>query len=374
MGGSTLNIAVLTSSRADYGIYLPLMKRLQADTDVELHIIAFGTHCDKRYGNTVDAIENDGFSVAHQLTTLSATDTPYGIALSYGNTVHKFAKIWETEKHFDWVLALGDRFEMAAAVNAGIPFGIRFAHLHAGETTSGAIDEIYRHQISLASKMHLVSAYAYAKRVHQLVGNTESTHLVGALSLEKLEHFSPFSKEEFLTNWKIDFTVPAVLMTVHPETVNYKEIQAHINALQETIPVILTSHQLIVTLPNADTYGSYLRTFFAQQKAAFPEKITLIENFGNQAYFTCMTYADLLIGNTSSGIIEAASFGKYVIDLGDRQKGRIASANVVNVPFQSNEIVKAFHELKGKTFSGENVYFQPLPSVKILKALKSSTI
>jgi GDP/UDP-N,N'-diacetylbacillosamine 2-epimerase (hydrolysing) len=374
MGRSSLNIAVLTSSRADYGIYLPLLNRLKSDPEVSLKIVAFGSHCDDRFGNTVEAIEQDGFVVAERLQTLPVSDAPVDIAESYAKTVHEFSKVWDNEPGIDWVFVLGDRFEMAAAVNAGIPFGVRFAHLHAGETTLGAIDEIYRHQISLASTLHFVSTKAYAQRVHQLVGHSNSTHVVGALSLEKLKGFIPITKERFAKEWQIDFSVPAVLMTVHPETVNHRQISAHIEALDKAIPEMLHSHQLIVTLPNADTYGSYLRSFFAKLKAKYPNRVTLIENFGNEAYFSCMAYADLMIGNTSSGILEAASFGKYVIDLGSRQQGRVTSPNVSHVPFDEVEIRQAFHALKGRTYSGENVYFQPNPSERIMEVLKSTKL
>src|SRR5690606_5753673 len=145
-----MRVAVLTSSRADFGIYLPLLNRLKEDPFFQLEIIAFGTHLSKFHGYTLDQIKESGFTTIHEISSLLTNDDEVSIATSFGLTVLKFADFWD--KHsYDWVLCLGDRFEMAAAVQAGIPFGVRFAHLHGGETTLGAIDNIYRHQTSLAS-------------------------------------------------------------------------------------------------------------------------------------------------------------------------------------------------------------------------------
>jgi GDP/UDP-N,N'-diacetylbacillosamine 2-epimerase (hydrolysing) len=159
-------------------------------------------------------------------------------------------------------------------------------------------------------------------------------------------------------------------MTIHPETVDYVQNNEFIEELKLTIPELLTAHQLVVTLPNADTFGSLFRVFFDEVKQLYPEKVYLIENFGIQSYFACMKYADLLIGNTSSGIIEAASFGKFVINLGNRQGGRVCSENVVTVPFDHLMILKEFINFKGKIYTGSNCYYQKNPASKILHRLK----
>lgn len=365
-----MKIAVLTSSRADYGIYLPLLKRMKLDQNIQMAIVAFGTHCSDKFGATVNQIEKDGFKVPHKIINLLEGDSPLDISKSYALTADLFAEFWSEHLDFDWVLVLGDRFEMAAAVNAGIPFGIKFAHLHAGETTLGAIDETYRHQISLASKLHFVSTAEYANRIHGLMANKNTAINVGALSLENLVDVPFLSKEEFLTNWDIDLSIPTILMTVHPETVSIEKNSMHVLALKSTIPDLLENHQIVITLPNADTHGEMFRNCFFELQKEHPGKVILIENFGSQSYFTCMKYADLLLGNTSSGIIEAASFKKFVINLGDRQKGRLCSNNVVSVGFEKEEILKAFEKLKGKDYLGTNIYYQKDSSLKILNHLK----
>lgn len=365
-----MKIAVLTSSRADYGIYQPLLRRLKTVDSIELSIIAFGSHCSEKFGNTVNQIEQDGFEVLHKISNLVDGDAPIDIANSYARTVSLFAEFWANHLGFDWVLCLGDRFEMAAAVNAGIPFGVNFAHIHAGETTLGAIDNIYRHQISLASKLHFVATESYAERIHALIGETGTTELVGSLSLENIQTIPFLSKQEFNEKWNIDLEIPTILMTIHPETVDYAQNSEFIEELKLTIPELLVDHQLVVTLPNADTFGSLFRAFFHETKQLYPEKVCLIENFGTQSYFTCMKYADLLIGNTSSGIIEAATFGKFVINLGNRQGGRACSENVVTVPFKHLAILEEFTKLKGKIYTGSNCYYQKDSANKVLERLK----
>lgn len=367
-----MKIAVLTSSRADYGIYLPLLRRMNADSEFNLSIVAFGSHCSEKFGRTVELIEQDGFNIAAYIDNLLEGDSPIDIAKSYANTIRLFADYWSNNNEFDWVLCLGDRFEMAAAVNAGIPFGINFAHLYAGDTTLGAIDNIYRHQISLASKLHFVSIDPYEERVHQLLGYKNTTCVIGALSLENIKHFPFFSLEEFWKKWSIDLSKPTILMTIHPETIDYLDTSAHIEQLKRAIPHLLIDFQLIITMPNADTFGTVYREYFKKLKSLFDEKVFLIENFGTQSYFTCMKYSKLLIGNTSSGIVEAASFNKYVINIGNRQEGRKTSKNTISVPFDANQIIEAFNRLKGKEFIGENIYFQEDSVSKFLNFLKTN--
>ena len=174
-----MKIGILTSSRADYGIYLPLLQKLKLDSFFDLEIIAFGTHLSKFHGYTLDQIENDGYSKIHKISSLISNDDEQSIATSYGLTVLKFAYFWANNQ-FDMVFCLGDRFEMSAAVQAGIPFGVKFSHIHGGETTLGAIDNIYRHQISLASQFHFTSSDIYSDKIAHLKGNIKNVYTVGA--------------------------------------------------------------------------------------------------------------------------------------------------------------------------------------------------
>ena len=355
-----MKVGVLTSSRADYGIYLPLLKRLRDDPYFDLEIIVFGTHLSPFHGYTIKNILNDGFEVNFKIQTLLAGDDEDAIASSVALTSLKFADFWSKNgKEFDLVFCLGDRYEMFGAVSAGIPYNVLFAHLYGGETTLGAIDNVYRHCITLCSKYHFVATPSYKERVSGIIGNNKNIFIIGSLSLDNLNNIELFSVEDFKCHYNIDLTINSLLITVHPET---QDISKNISNAEECYKAFVRlkeDFQLIITMPNADTDSSIFRNMFIRLGTAHPEKIKLIENFGSRGYFTCMKYCSFLIGNSSSGIIEAASIQKYVINIGDRQKGRTCSNNVINVPFDASEIVAAAEEIREKSvFDGINVYYQ----------------
>lgn len=353
-----INVLVLTSSRADFGIYLPLLEKLKGDPRFLLKMLAFGTHLSKSHGYTLNQIEEAGFESEYQISSMLANDASGDIATSYALTALKFADFWKsTAGRFDWVIVLGDRFEMAAAVAAGIPFNMPFVHIHGGETTLGAIDNIYRHFITLTSKMHFVALPQFQERVNQILGDaTGQCFIVGALSLDNTKSVKLLSKAEFKQKWAIDLDRPSILITVHPETVAYERNQDFALQIYNAFKILSLDMQLIVTMPNADTAGFIFRDIFKKLKEGYPEQIHLVENFGTQSYFTCMKYAGLMIGNTSSGIIEAASFEKYVLNLGNRQKGRIAGENVIHLPFETNAIIDQANFYFNKKYEGANIY------------------
>jgi GDP/UDP-N,N'-diacetylbacillosamine 2-epimerase (hydrolysing) len=370
-----IRLAVLTSSRADFGIYLPLLKLIkQRSQEFELKIIAFGTHLSQYHGYTKAEIIKNGFNTDHEISSLLLTDDAESIASGYALTVLKFADFWNKHlKSFDWVLCLGDRFEMSAAVTAGIPFGIRFAHIHGGETTLGSIDNIYRHSITLASQLHFVSAKIFEKRIYELAGKDAKCYLTGSLSLDNLEEITLLTKEEFCHKWGIPTEKPFVLITVHPETIAFEKNEYFAQEVVQALKEILLEHNLVVTMPNADTAGTIFRKAYEELRNENQTSVFLIENFGTQSYFTCMECADYMIGNTSSGIVEAASFQKYVLNLGDRQKGRLTGENVIHVPFDRKEIIACTRKLDGKKFQGENIYKISKAAPIILEALKTNS-
>ncbi len=370
MGTPKLNIAILTSSRADYGIYLPLLQALKKDESVQFTIIAFGSHCSKKFGTTVLEIEKDGFEVKHKINNLLDGDTPKDITLSYANTVKLFSKLWNNTI-FDWVLCLGDRFEMAAAVNAGIPFGVNFAHLYAGDTTLGAIDNIYRDQLSLASKLFFVSLPAHVKRITQLTNAKKfPVYVIGAISLENLKNIELLTLKAFKQKWDIDLAIPTILTTIHPETINYEANHLFAEESVKALQALTKEYQIVITMPNADTSGTIFREAFVQLAKENTQKVKLIENFGTQSYFTCMKFSTLLLGNTSSGIVEAATFNKFVVNLGSRQKGRVAGKNVLHTPFDAEKIIATVYKINNKKYQEQNIYFKESAIESIINALK----
>lgn len=364
-----MKIGILTSSRADYGIYLPLLQKMKTDAFFQLEIIAFGTHLSKTHGYTLSNIESDNYKTVHEITSLVDDDSQKGISTSYGNTVLKFSEFWN-KNAFDLVFCLGDRFEMSAAVQASIPYGVKLAHIHGGETTLGAIDNVYRHQITLASELHFVSTIDYKKKVEALTGTAENIYDVGALSLDNISSFQPIDKPSFLEKFQIKNEAYA-LVTFHPETVAVESNLSYAKHMSNALKTISDVLNIVITMPNADTLGSVYREQLKQLKVQIPDKIVLVENFGKANYFSAMHFAKLMIGNTSSGIIEAASFKKHVINVGARQKGRAQGNNVFDVEFDSKKIVnKTKQVLNLPYFCTDNIYYKAETADSIIKTVK----
>lgn len=365
-----MKIGVLTSSRADFGIYLPLLNDLKDDSFFELRLIVFGTHLSPFHGNTIYEINEKGFDDIDCIDSILLNDTESSIAASYGLTTIKFSDYWKDNK-FDVVFCLGDRYEMSAAVQAGIPFGIKFAHIHGGETTLGAIDNIFRHQITLASTLHFTSTDQYAKKIIQLTGSKEWVYDIGSLSIADIDKSELIDESEFRKEFQIPDT-PYILVTFHPETVDPGKNEKYAIELKKSFKSISSDYFIVVTMPNADTNGAIFRSTIKELEREIPKKIKSIENFGKNNYFAAMRYSSFLLGNSSSGIIEAASFGKFVINVGNRQKGRATSENVLDSEFTYESIMNCVNRVKKiGNYEGINVYEKSSPSSRIIEAIKN---
>jgi GDP/UDP-N,N'-diacetylbacillosamine 2-epimerase (hydrolysing) len=365
-----LNIGVLTSSRADFGIYLPLLKRMAADPFFKMDIIAFGTHLSPFHGHTIDQIREEGFQVSFQIDSLLSGDSAEAISTAMALTEIKFASFWGSHKdRFDLIFCLGDRYEMHAAVMAAVPFGLKFAHFHGGETTLGAIDNIFRHSITLCAYQHFASTDDYADRIQTITGSPDNVYTVGAMSLDNLISMTLFSKREFFEKWNIDLEKPTLLVTLHPETVTLTRNEEFARTVANVLEQ-LAEFQVIITMPNSDTEGSVIRKVW-HQKFALNDRVFMIENFGTKGYFSCMRYCSLLLGNTSSGIIEAASLNKYVINLGERQKGRAKGSNVFDCNFDEKEIIRLIRKVTSlPEYTGKNIYWNGGAVDKVISILK----
>lgn len=365
-----MKVGVLTSSRADFGIYLPLLMAMQKDSFFHVDIIAFGTHLSNFHGYTLNQIESHQFRVQYKIDSMPLSDSEDAISSAMGLTMIKFSSFWKNhKKDFDYVFCLGDRYEMFAAVIAGIPFGIKFAHFHGGEKTMGAIDNVFRHSISHASVIHFASTEDYARRLIHMLDDKVAIYNVGSLSLENINNLIFLSIKEFEAKWGVDFSKPTILTTFHPETVNANNNDKFAEDLVEVIS-LNTNFQFLITMPNADTAGNAVRNIF-KEKLGCLKHVFLIENLGVQSYFTAMKYCSFLLGNTSSGIIEAASFGKFVINLGKRQEGRATSDNVLHVNISVSEINKAINIVQSNNhFIGANIYYKENAVQNVIHVLK----
>ncbi len=366
-----MKIGILTSSRADFGIYYPLVKKLFADDFFKPELIVFGTHLSEKFGMTIREIKDKGFPVAHTLLTMPVDDSPLEISKSIAHTVREFSQFWNTQK-FDLVFALGDRFEMLGAVLAGSPFNVKFAHIHAGETTLGAIDNAYRHSISLMSKYLFVSTENYKKRAIEIIQRPDDVFNVGALSIDNLKNEQLYSVDEFKQIFNIDLNIPTILTTFHPETMGFEKNKQLIEELVAALNILTQQYQIVITMPNADTAGLMIRKKL-QNFGKKNDNVFLVESLGMKGYLSCMKYSKILLGNTSSAFVEASFFPKWVINLGNRQDGRINTPNIFTIPVEKDIILKTVENIESlpETPPHSNIYGDGNTASKIIDILKN---
>lgn len=367
-----MKIGVLTSSRADYGIYLPLLKALYSDPFFELQMLVFGSHLSNRFDYTIKQIEIDGFSIGQKLHTLPESDKPHDISRAMAMVINEFSNVWENNS-FDLIFALGDRYEMFAAVSSTLPFNIPVAHIHGGETTLGAIDNAFRHSITSMSKLHFTTCEVYKNRVVEITGSNDGVYNVGALSIDVLENMKFLSIDEFYQKYKIDLRKPTVLFTFQPETVNYERNEEYIKIMVEVLLELKKTYQVVITMPNADTANNIIR----KHLDAFihrHQNVYGIESFGSLGYLSCMKYCSFMLGNTSSGFVEASWFPKAVINVGERQKGRIETPNISTCRIEKHEILDTIKFIKMHEYSQqEKLYGKGNASKQIIMILKELT-
>jgi len=364
-------IAVVTTSRSDYGIYLPILRRIQDDSILKLHLIASGMHLSPEFGLTVNSIEDDGFDIGDRVEMLLSSDTPEGIAKSMGLGTIGFAQAYARFRP-DILLLLGDRFEMHAAAVAALPFNIPVAHIHGGESTEGVIDEALRHSITKMSHIHFASTERYGRRIIQMGEEPLRVVVSGAPSLDNLNNFSPLSDEDLKQTSGLTLSDSPLLVTYHPVTLEYKQTQSRTKELLDALQG--TERSIIFTLTNADTEGTTIISMI-REFARHKNRCQVVDNLGTQSYFTLMSRAAAMVGNSSSGIIEAASFNLPVVNIGDRQRGRLHGKNVIDVGNNSDEIVAGIKTALTPKFRAglkdmDNIYGDGHASERIVSRLK----
>ena len=339
-------IGVVTVSRSDYGIYLPILRRIRQDRGLRLHLIVGGMHLSPEFGLTVNAIEADGFEIGDRVDMLLSSDAPEGIAKSMGLGTIGFAGVFARSRP-DILLVLGDRFDMFAAVVAALPFAVPVAHIHGGESTEGLIDEAIRHSITKMSHLHFVSTPGYAERVIRMGEEPWRVVVSGAPALDNLKELELLGEEEVNRRFHLDAERPLLLVTFHPVTLEYgetaKQLEELLAALGETDAHVLFTH------PNADTSGRRIIERVQEFTRRRPNAQVVV-NAGTQAYFSLMRRAQAMVGNSSSGIIEAASFELPVVNIGARQRGRVHGPNVLDAQCRAAEIRAALRKAMSREF------------------------
>lgn len=371
------NICVITGTRAEYGLLSPLIKKISIDDSLNLQLVVTGAHLSPEFGLTYKEIEKDGFKIDKRIEIILSSDTSVAINKSMGLAMISFSEYFEESKP-DLVIVLGDRYEIFAATTAAAISKIPIAHIHGGETTEGATDEFLRHSITKMSYLHFTSAKEYRNRVIQLGEEPERVFEVGALGVENIKTMNLMDIKELEDSIGFKLDKPYGLVTFHPVTMEDGKAKEQFEELLKALDNF-KNMKFIITKANSDSDGRIINKLIDEYSINNKEKVISFTSMGKLRYLSAMKYCSLVIGNSSSGIIEAPSFNVPTINIGDRQKGRIQAKSVINCEPNFNDIKKAIVLALNTNFNDEirkceSPYGSGQTSNEILKIIKDYLI
>lgn len=366
-------VCVVTGSRADYGHLRPLIKAIAREKNFTLQLVATGMHLSKDFGMTYREIEKDGFKITQKVAVDLKIDTPAGISHSMSVGIEKFAKVYQAIRP-DLVVVLGDRFEILSAVIPAYIARIPIAHLHGGEVTEGAFDEGLRHSMTKMSHWHFVATKQYAKRVIQLGEEPNRVFNVGAIGLDNLKSLKLLSSQSLEKILGFRFLERNLLVTFHPVTLEENTASAQMNNLLSALGE-LKNTLLIFTKSNADTGGRVINAMIDNFVKKHPQTSRAFVSMGQLKYWSTMCYVDGVVGNSSSGLLEAPSFKVGTVNIGDRQRGRVKADSVIDCLPSKKAIQSAIAKLYSPNFQKKlrnvkNPYGSGSSAPKIIKVLK----
>ncbi len=373
----TRKIAVVTGTRAEYGLLSGLMDKIKNTAGLRLQTLVTGMHLSPEFGLSYQQIEQDGFHIDAKIEILLSSDTAVGISQSMGLAMIGFANAYERLKP-DLLVVLGDRFESFAAVSAATIANIPIAHLHGGETTEGAFDEAMRHAITKMSHLHFTATDAYRRRVIQLGEHPNRVFNVGAIGIDAIKERQLLDRQAFEA--AIDFKLGKrnLLVTFHPVTLEQQSAAEQCQALLDAIGWLEGTH-VIFTGANADTDGRIINQMLSEYVQENPSRCCWHTNLGQLRYLSALQHVDAVVGNSSSGLLEAPSFHIATVNIGDRQRGRIQGKTVINCAPEVDEIFAAIERIYRPTFQlqlkkAKNPYGNGGTAKKILEMLQSYSL
>ena len=371
-------ICIVTGTRAEYGLLYWLMKEMGADPDLQLQLIATGMHLSPEFGLTYQQIEADGFTIDAKVEMLLSSDSPVGIAKSMGLAVIGFADALDRLKP-DILVALGDRFEILAAAQAAMVARIPIAHIHGGEATEGVIDEAIRHAVSKMSHLHFTAAEPYRKRVIQLGEAPERVFNTGAVGLDNLTQLNLLNRAEL--EKALDFKLspaPVILCTYHPVTLSEDGAGYVLGELLKALDR-LPSARVIFTKGNADTGGRVINQMIDDYALKNPERVAAFLSLGQLRYLSLLREVDVVLGNSSSGIVEAPTACTPTVNIGDRQRGRLKAPSIIDCDESADSILIAIEKALSPEFQkvaakGETYFGEAGASKRIKQVLKEASL
>ena len=373
MTATPRRIGVVTVSRSDYGHLRPVLDGIRGAPDLELVLFVAGMHLAPRFGSTAREIEADGFPIAERIPMLEPDDSPEGVATSTGRGVEGFAGAFARRRP-DLLIVLGDRFEMLAAAVAALPFALPVAHIHGGEISEGAMDNQIRHAITKLAHLHFASAEPHARRIAQMGEEAWRIHMVGGPGIDRIATTEALPRETLARELDLPTAGPWLLVTFHSVTLEYRDTASHVDELLAALEK--TDGTLVITYPNADTAGRLIIGRLEEFAARHPGRCRLAQNLGERRYLSLLRHADVMIGNSSSGLIEAPSFGLPAVNIGARQRGRLRGSNVIDVEPARDEILRGIETaqtpaFRGRARAGANPYGDGRAAPRIVEVLRT---
>ncbi len=317
----------MTSTRAEYGLLFWLLQELRDDPKVELQLLVTGTHLSERFGMTIRQIEADGFAVTARVPMQVGDDTPLGVTRALAGVTIGFGETL-AQLQPDLLVLLGDRFEILGAAQAALISRIPIAHIHGGETTEGVIDEAIRHSVTKMAHLHFVAAEEFRQRVLQLGESPERVWTVGAPGLDNIDRLKLLDRGELEKILGITLRKPSFLFTYHPITLDAADHGPRVNSFLKVMGEMGAS--IVITGVNADTGSGSIRKKITEFVATCPKSFVLVESLGSLRYLSAIAQVDAVVGNSSSGLIEAPALGVPTIDIGNRQRGRLRGPSVIH--------------------------------------------
>jgi len=369
-------IAVFTGSRAEYGLLYWTMRGIQEHPSLDLQLIVSGMHLSSEFGNTVHEISQDGFQIDEKVEILLSSTSKVGVAKSIGVGVISFADTL-TRLNPDCLVILGDRFEALAIAQTATVLGIPIAHIHGGELTEGLVDDAIRHSITKMAHLHFTSAEEYRKRVIQMGEDPSRVFNVGSPGVENIRRTKLLTRPQLEETLSFELGENPLLVTFHPVTLQRDggllELKNLLLALEELLP----SHRVIFTHPNADAQGLFLASQIEAFVDSHPKETLLVKSLGQLRYLSLMNLACAVVGNSSSGLIEAPALGVPTINIGSRQSGRLRSKSVVDVSGSVSSIRSALSEAiadpsRKAARATENTFGAGTTAAQIVKVLESA--